>query len=310
MTEFFQTVVTGLMAGSLYSVVGLSLVLVYVSTRMINFAQGEIGTLSAFVAWSLMLSVPYALGFPLAMGLAFVIGAFMLRFVMWPLLAGAGFMGQGPMGVVVASIGLLLVMTAVSNSIYGPEPHAFEEPFKGGPLSIGDVTVGRHNVYLFVLSGGAMVFIWALFRFTKVGLAMRATADNRIAAELMGVPTPRMLTLGWGLAGAMSGIAAMLVAPIVTLTPGMMLGTLMFGFASAVLGGFNSPQGAVVGGLAVGVMQNLTGVYLADWVSYLHLPFDIADPGQYRDIVAMSVIVLVMVIRPTGLFGKPEVARV
>ncbi len=308
--QFVQHVATGLMSGSIYSVLGLSLVLVYVSTRAINFAQGEIGTISAFVAWSMMLTVPYVLGFPAAVGLAFLIGAAMLRFVMLPLMGGAGFAGHGPIGIVVAGIGLLLVIIAVQASIYGPEPHRFEMPFRGDPIDIFSIKLGQHNVYLFGVAALMTALTWALFRFTKVGLAMRATAMNRTAAELMGVPTHQMLTLGWGLACGIAAIVAMLVAPIVVLAPAMMLNVLIFGFAAAVLGGFDSPHGAVIGGLILGLVQNLTGVYLADWVDVLHLPFDIKDPNQYRDVVAMSVIILVLVIRPRGLFGKPEVGRV
>ncbi len=310
--EFVQQLLIGLMAGSLYSVLALALVLVFVSTRMINFAQGELGGLSAFAAWAMLsVSIPYALGFPIAVALAFLIGAAMLRFIALPLMGGGqSFAGKGPIGVVVAGIGLLLVMTAVETSIWGPDPHRLETPFHGDPISIADINLGQHNVYLFAIAGLMTFLTWAIFQYTKSGLAMRATAMNRTAAELMGVPTDRMLTLGWGLAGGMSAVAAMLIAPIVVLQPGFMLNILLFGFAAAVLGGFDSPQGAVIGGLIVGVAQTMTGVYLGRWVDFLQLPFDIAEPAQYRDVVAMSLIILVLVIRPRGLWGKPEVGRV
>ncbi len=303
MDTFIEQVVSGVMTGSVYGIVALALVMIFQSTRMFNFGQGEIATFTTFIAWSLMLHMPYALGFVLAVVIAFGIGAVLERGVIRlvedkPAMSG-----------VMVGLGLFIAFNSISASIYGPEPHHFEQPFTGGPIDIGGVTIGRHSAYLFGVAMLLSALFYAFFRYTSVGLALRATAADRTGAELMGVPTGYMLMLGWGLATAVGAVAGMLVAPMIVLTPNMMFFVLLFGFAAAVLGGLDSAPGAVVGGVIVGVTQNLVGVYVDDLVSALHVG-SIRDPNQYRDIVAMGLIIVVLALRPRGLFGRAIVERV
>jgi branched-chain amino acid transport system permease protein len=304
MDVFIQQVVSGVMTGSVYGVVALSLVMIFQSTRMFNFGQGEIATFTTFIAWSLMLNMPYAAGFILAVVVAFAIGAVLERGVIRLV------EDKPPMSGVMVGLGLFIAFNSLSASIYGPEPHHFEQPFVGGPIDLAGVTIGRHSVYLFGVAMLLSVLLYLLFQHTRVGLALRATAADRSAAELMGIPTGRMLMLGWGLATAVGAVAGILVAPVIVLTPNMMFFVLVFGFAAAVLGGLDSTLGAVVGGLLVGVTQNLVGVYIDDVVRWLHLGFSIKDANQYRDIVAIGLIVVVLAVRPRGLFGRPLVERV
>lgn len=303
MDTFLEQVVSGVMTGSVYGIVALALVMIFQSTRMFNFGQGEIATFTTFLAWSLMLHMPYALGFVLAVVLAFIIGAALERGVIRlvedkPAMSG-----------VMVGLGLFIAFNSISASIYGPEPHHFEQPFTGGPIDLGGVTIGQHSAYLFGVAMLLSVALFAFFRFTSIGLALRATAADRTGAELMGVPTGWMLMLGWGLATAVGAVAGMLVAPMIVLTPNMMFFVLLFGFAAAVLGGLDSAPGAIVGGVIVGVTQNLVGVYVDDVVSVLHIG-SIRDPNQYRDIVAMGLIFVVLALRPRGLFGRAVVERV
>jgi branched-chain amino acid transport system permease protein len=203
-----------------------------------------------------------------------------------------------------------MVFNSLSASVWGPDPHTFSQPFKGAPIDILGITIGKHNLYLFVVAMLITAALYGFFQHTRLGLAMRATAYDRGAAELMGVPTGLMLMMGWGLAAALGAAAGMLVAPIVVLTPNMMFFILLFGFAAAVLGGLDSAPGAILGGLIVGVMQNLTGVYLDDVVDFFRMPFEIKDSNQYRDIVAIGLILAVLAIRPRGILGRPLMQKV
>ncbi len=299
-----QQIVSGMMTGSIYGVLALSLVMIFQSTQMFNFGQGEMATFTTYLGWALMIHMPYGAGFVLAVVLAFLLGAALERGLIRMV------EGKPPMNAVIIGLGLFLAFNSMSGSIWGSNPKTFGQPFKGGPINVLGILISRHNLYLFVVAMILTAIVYVLFQHTKLGLAMRVTAYNREAAELMGVPTGLMLMVGWGLAAALGAAAGMLVAPIITLSPGMMFTPLLFGFAAAVLGGLDSAPGAVIGGLIVGVTQNLVGVYLDDWVDFLHMPFDIKEANQYRDIVAMALILGVLAIRPRGIFGRPAVQRV
>lgn len=307
--QLVQQIVSGIMTGSIYGVLALALVMIFQSTQMFNFGQGEMATFTTFLGFSLMTKVglPYSIGFALTVLIAFAIGAALERGLIRMV------EGKAPMNAVIIGLGLFLAFNSLGGSFYGADPKAFPQPFAGSPIEIAGITISKHNLYLFCVAIALTGAVYALFQHTKIGLAMRVTAFNRPAAELMGVPTGLMLMLGWGLAAALGAAAGMLVAPIVVLAPGMMFTILLFGFAAAVLGGLDSAPGAIVGGVIVGVTQNLVGVYLGDWVSALHLGslgIHIDQPNQYRDIVAMALIIVVLAIRPRGIFGRPQVQRV
>ncbi len=298
-----QQIVSGVMSGSIYGVLALAMVMIYQSTSMFNFGQGEMATFTTFLAWALMLHVPYGLGFALAVLIGFLIGAALERGLI-------RLVEDNPMALIIVGLGIFLIFNSVGGSIWGATTKIFPQPFAGSPIRFLGLTVGKHNVYLFAVAMVMTVGLYIFFAYTKLGLAMRVTAANRTAAELMGVPTGIMLMMGWGLAGALGAVAGVLVAPIQTLGPNMMFTVLLFSFSAAILGGLDSAPGAILGGFIVGVTQNLVGVYIDDWVNFLHLPFDISNPRQYSDIASMGLIITVLIIRPRGILGRPLVQRV
>jgi branched-chain amino acid transport system permease protein len=206
---------------------------------------------------------------------------------------------RGPqIRVVIITIGLLLLLNGLMTWIWSGEVKAFPSPFPGGTVDVGGVVVSWQDIGTIAVSLGTVAVLWSFFQFTKVGLALRAAAVNPDEARLVGVRVPWMLGFGWGLAAMLGAIAGMLTAPTVFLDPNMMQAVLIYAFAAAVLGGIDSPVGAVVGGLLLGVALNLLGTYIDFVGADLRLP------------AALLVILVVLLVRPAGLFGKPEVKKV
>ena len=302
METFIQQVVVGVMTGSVYALIALAFVLIFQASGHINFAQGEMATFTTFLAWSLMQHMSYVPAFALTVVLSFLIGVGLQR----------GLIrltdGKQEVVVVIVFLGLFTAFNSLSASIYRFEPHHFRQPFSGNPISLLGINIGQHNLYVFVVAVVLTLLLWWLIDRTRLGLALRATATDRSTAELMGVPTGLMLALGFGLATAVGGVAGVLLAPILVLTPNMMLFILLFALASSVLGGFDNAPGVVAGAMIVGVMQNMVGTYLDDFASPLGIT--IADPNAYRDIISIALIVVVLAIRPRGLFGKAVTYKV
>jgi branched-chain amino acid transport system permease protein len=205
---------------------------------------------------------------------------------------------RGPvLNPIIVTLGLFTVVNSIALRIWGGQPKAFPVAgvFQGAPLRLGPAVISRPNIGVFCMSLVMMALIYVFFSYTKVGLAMRATAQNRVASQLVGIRVGRMLVLGWALSAAVGSVAGMLLAPTLFLSPGMMQGVLLFAFAAAVLGGLESPAGAIVGGLSFGVIQTMAGTYV----------------GSNIDItVAFFVIIVVLLVRPRGLFGRQVVQRV
>jgi branched-chain amino acid transport system permease protein len=200
--------------------------------------------------------------------------------------------------VVIVTIGLALLLNGLAAAIWGSEVKSFRSAFSTRAIEVGGVVVSVQDLGVIAVSLVLVVVLWLFFRFTKLGLGLRAAAVNPDESRLVGVRVGWMLALGWGLAAVLGAVAGMLVAPTVFLEPNMMRAILLYAFAAAVLGGLDSPLGAVVGGLAFGVIQNLVETYV-EWVgATLRLP------------VALTILLLVLLIRPQGLFGHAEVRRV
>jgi branched-chain amino acid transport system permease protein len=203
---------------------------------------------------------------------------------------------------VVVTLGLFIFLNSVATWIWakGELPKSFPTPFSFDSVDLGVARVSEHRIGLLLIGVGIMVLLYLLFNYTKVGLAMRATAQNPVASRLMGIDVGRMLTLGWALSAAVGGLAGMLIAPITFLHPGFMLGVLLFAFSAAVLGGLNSPPGAIIGGFFIGVAENLLGTYTPkEWFGpEMSLP------------LTLLLLVLVLLVKPTGLFGRRAVRRV
>jgi branched-chain amino acid transport system permease protein len=292
--EFVQQLATGLATGSVYAALALAIVLIYQTTSVTNFAQGEMATFGTFVAWSLMLQLDYWPAFLLAVLVSAFMGA-VLEFVVLRRVEDAPVLNS-----VIVTLGLFTFLNSFTLWRWGGIPKAFPSPavFSGAPLSVGEITISRLNIGIFCMTVLIMIALFLFLNYTKQGLAMRATAQNPVAARLVGIPVGRMLTLGWALAAAVGAVGGMLLAPILALQPSMMFGVLIFAFAAAVLGGLNSLPGAIVGGLILGVVQNMAGTYLSP------------HTGSIDVTVAFALIVLVLVIRPAGLLGHERIRRV
>ena len=294
MADFFQQVVSGLASGGIYASLALALVLIHRATGIINFAQGEMAMFTTYVFWTLTANHDWNKwpAFLATLIFAFVGGVAIHRVVIRPVERGS------VLTVVIVTIGLLLVLNGAATWIWGGEVRAVESLFPTRTIDIGGVAISLADLGTLAVSLGIVLLLWLFFQFTKVGLGMRAAAINPDESRLVGVRVSWMLGLGWGLAALLGAVSGMLAAPTVTLDPNMMQAILIYAFAAAVLGGIDSPVGAVVGGLTLGVMLNLLGQYVEFVGADLRLP------------AALLVILVVLLVKPSGLFGKTVARRV
>jgi branched-chain amino acid transport system permease protein len=292
--DFLQQVVSGLASGGIYASLALALVLIHRATGIINFAQGEMAMFTTYIAWTLNENHGWSYwpAFVATLAFAFVGGLGIHRFVIRPVERGS------VLTIVIVTIGLLLILNGAATWIWSGEVRAVESPFPTRTIDIGGVAISLQDLGTIAVSFGVVLLLWAFFQFTKVGLALRASAINPDESRLVGVRVSWMLGLGWGLAAMLGAVSGILAAPTVFLDPNMMQAILIYAFAAAVLGGIDSPFGAVVGGLLLGVGLNLLGQYIDFVGADLRLP------------AALLIILVVLLVKPSGLFGKPEVKRV
>jgi len=287
-----QQVIAGIATGAIYSCMALSVVMIFQAIRHINFAQGEMAMFSTYVALQLMnWGVPYWIAFVITVALSFAAGVVVERLFLRPLLRSSVFVQ------VVMFIALLTLFNSGAGYIWGHEVLSFPSPFGFDPF-LGISLISNHQVGMLLITLVLLLLLFAFFRFTKIGLSMTAAASEPASARLVGIHVGWMIALGWGMAAAIGAVAGILIAPVVFLEPNMMLTILVYGFAGAVLGGLTSPGGAVVGGLLVGILENLVGTYIP------------VVGGELKLTMALVVIVIVLIIRPRGLFGRLIVERV
>ena len=286
---FIHQVFSGLATGGIYASVALALVMIYQATHHVNFAQGELAMFSTYIAWSLLQGgMPYWAAFFLTVAIAFVLGVVIERVIVRPV-------EDAPiLSVVIVFIGLLVIVNSLAGWIFSYTIKPFPSPFPAEPL-FGNRYISSHELGSIGITLVVLAMLFAFFRFTPLGLAMRAAAQNPISSRLVGFRVGWMLAVGWGLAGAIGAIAGIMVAPTVFLEPNMMSGILLYAFAAALLGGIDSPGGAVLGGFIVGVLENVVGSLLGT---------------EIKLTVALVLIVGVLVVRPSGLFGRKLVTRV
>jgi len=293
--QFFQQIVSGLASGGIYASLALALVLIHRATGVINFAQGEMAMFTTFIAWTLTTNHgwPYWPAFVVTLVVAFVGGVGLHRVVIRPV------EGKSVLTVVIITIGLVLILNGGATWIWGGEVRTFAEtPFPARTVDIAGVAISIADLGTIAVTIGIVLLLWAFFQFTKVGLALRASAVNPNESRLVGVRVSWMLGLGWGLAAVLGAVSGLLAAPTTFVDPNMMQAILIYAFAAAVLGGIDSPAGAVVGGLVLGVGLNLIGTYVDFIGTELQLP------------LALLIILVVLLVKPTGLFGRPVVRRV
>jgi branched-chain amino acid transport system permease protein len=292
-TEFAQQIAAGVREGAIYAGLALALVIIYRSTRVINFAQGEMATFTTFIAWSLMNhGLSFWTAFPLVLAIAFTGGVAIERVLIRPV------ENASVITIVIVTLGLALLLNGLMSLIWGGGNRQFRGPFSTRTIDVGGVPISVQDIGIVVVSLVLVAVLALFFRYTKLGLALRAAAVNPDSSRLVGVRVGWMLAFGWGLAAVLGAVAGMMVAPVVFLDPNMMQTILLYAFAAAVLGGLDSPVGAVVGGLLLGVTITLLGRYVGFVGSTLKLP------------AALLLILLLLLVRPGGLFGRVAVRRV
>lgn len=281
---------SGLATGGIYASLALALVMIYRATELVNFAQGEMAMFSTYLAWSMInAGLPYWPAFLLTIGVSFLAAAVIQLAIIRPL-AGAPVLAS-----VIVFIGLLLVFNSIAGWIFGYTIKTFPSPFPSEPLWANGY-ISTHEVGAIGVTLALLAILFAFFRWTELGLTMRAAAENPVSSRLVGIRVARMVALGWGLAAALGAVAGMMVAPIIFLDPNMMSGVLLYAFAAALLGGIDNPWGAVLGGFSLGIVENLLGAYLIG--------------TELKMTVALAIIVLVLVVKPSGVFGRTVLTRV
>jgi branched-chain amino acid transport system permease protein len=295
MQQFAQQVLAGLSDGAIYASLALAIVLIYRATHLLNFAQGEMGMFATYIAWALVShhGFSYWPAFLVTLAISFAGGIGIHSVVIRPL-------DRAPeLTVVMATIALFVILNGLASWIWGPEEKILPSPFPNDTWDVGGVQISQQNVGVIALVLGCVVLLWLFFRFTKAGLVLRAAAVNQQASRLLGVRVSWMLALGWGLAAVLSAVSGMMAAAtFYVFNPSYMQVVLIYAFAAAVLGGLESPVGAFVGGLLLGVTITLLGSYVHAIGPELQLP------------VALMILLGVLLLRPAGLFGRVVVRRV
>src|SRR3954451_14997205 len=292
MALFLTQLMNGIGSGAVYASIALALVLVYRTTGVLNFAQGEMALYSTYIVWFFTeRSVPVWIAILLSMAISFVGGAAIERIVMRPVEQAS------PLVLVIVTIGLFLAINSIAQVQFGNDIKVVPRAYPNKTWLPGGVQISSDTLVLIGVLIAECVILFLLLNRTRIGLAFRAVASNPESSRLVGVPVGRMLMLGWGMAAAIGALAGALVIPPVGLQGASMQGILVYSFAAAALGGFDSPMGAVVGGLIVGVTGTLT-------TQYIHAVHDI------ELIVPFGLILGVLLVRPSGLFGSTRVERV
>jgi branched-chain amino acid transport system permease protein len=293
MQELTQQILSGLATGGIFASLALALVLIYNAMGLVNFAQGEMAMFSTFIALTLIeRGVSYWIAFPLTLIIAFAAGVLVQRVVIRPV-------ERAPvLTLVIVTLGLATLVNGLAGFIFGYVPRSFPSPFSVQTVKILGAYASYQDLGVIAVSAVVLLAIYLLLQRTTIGLTMRAAAHHPEASRLLGVRVSWMLALGWGLAAAVGAVSGIMVAPILSLEPNMMQTIIIYAFAAAVLGGIESPLGAVIGGLVVGVTVNLAGAYL---------PF---VGGDLQLAVALAIIIGVLILKPNGLFGRPTVRRV
>ena len=292
MQEFLEFTLGGIATGMIYAAIALSLVLIWRGTRVLNYSQGGMAMFTTYVAYVVIRHTGnYWLGFVVALAAGLVLGAVCERTVVRPT------EGKGPLNSVIVTIGLLILIEGVAGIIYGGQYRSFPAAYSVTGLKIGSLSLGISPTDVFtavaVLAAAALLAL--VFRYTAVGLRLRATAFSSTVARLLGVRIGRVLTLGWALAGLFGALAGVLVTPTTFLYPNSMDAIFVLGFTAAVIGGLDSPVGAVVGGVLLGLVLSYAGGYLG---------------SQLVLIYGLVVLALVLMVRPEGLFSTATARRV
>jgi branched-chain amino acid transport system permease protein len=287
---FLHQLLSGLATGGIYASVAIALVMIYQATHLVNFAQGEMAMFSTYIAWALInAGVPYWAAFFITIAISFGAGLLIERIIIRPVEQAS------VLSIIIVLIGLLVIFNSLAGWIFSYTIKTFPSPFPAAPIP-GFNYLSWHELGMILVTLVVLALVFLFFRYTPLGLAMRAAAQNPVSSRLVGIRVGWMLAFGWGLAAAVGAVAGMMTAPVVYLEPNMMMGILLYGFAAALLGGIDNPWGAALGGFIVGPLENIAGAYVVG--------------TELKLTVALVIIIGVLVVRPAGLFGRVTVSRV
>ena len=292
MERFVQVAIDGWATGSLYGALALAVVLIYRSTGIVNFAQGEMAMFSTFIAWGLLQAgLPLGLALLGTLALSFLGGLVIERAIIRPVEGGE------VLTLVIVTLGLFILVNSAAGWIWGFGNRSFPSVFGDSNIDVAGVGIPVESIGIVAVLIAVVALLFAVFQRTKVGLAMRAVAMNPESSRLVGISVGRTLMIGWGIAALVGALAGALIAPRLFLDVNFMGGVLIYSFAAATLGGFDSPLGAVLGGWIIGIAEGLAGTYV-DFIG-----------SDLKILVPLIAILVVLLVRPTGMFGSAEVAR-
>lgn len=285
-----QQIVSGLGVGCVYALVALGFVLIYKTTEVLNFAQGEVMMLGAFMAFTFIsvLKLPFLLSLVFAIAFMALFGLVLERVFLRPLI------GEPVFALAMMTVGLSVIIRSIAGMVWTHESLRFPTVFSDKPVDILGTVIAPVNLWIIIATVGLVIVLGLFFKFTNLGIAMRACGLNQLATLYMGISIKRTFTITWALSSAVAAVAGILLAPIIFLNTNMGFVGLK-AFPAAVLGGFGSVPGAIVGGIIIGISENLAGIYL---------------PRGFKDVFAHVVLIVVLLVKPTGIFGMPEHKRV
>src|SRR5215204_5747376 len=292
MERLIQTIVDGVATGSLYGALALAVVLIFRTTGIVNFAQGEMAMFSTFIAWGLVeAGIPLGLAILATLAISFAGGMLIERVIIRPVEGGE------VLTLVIVTLGLYILTNSAAGWIWGFGNRAFPSVFGDSSFDVAGVRISVESIGIVAVLIAIVGILYAVSQRTKIGLAMRAVSLNPDSSRLVGISVGRTLMIGWGIAALVGALAGALIAPRLFLDVNFMGGVLIYSFAAATLGGFDSPLGAVLGGWIIGIAEHLAGTYV-DFIG-----------SDLKILVPLSAILVVLLFRPTGLFGAAEVAR-
>ncbi len=293
MAQLLQDIINGLTAGSVYALLAVGIVLIYKSSEVLNFAHGTLAMFATFVAYQLAAEqgLPFGIAIAFALLAAFGIGALLYRGMLDRAKEGGGH------AMVMVTIGILMALEGAAGAIWGTDTKEFHHVFAESEyMSLpAGLVISEHDAWIIGASVAMALGLALFFRFTRVGIALRAVSQNAVAAQLMGVRVSRVHALTWGIATALGAVASLLIVPKLFLDPAMMFSPLMKAFAAAVLGGMTSITGAILGAWLLGVIEVLVGAYIST---------------EFQATIAFVIIIVVLAVRPQGLLGTPEIKKV
>ena len=288
--EVIQLLVSGISQGCVYGLIALGFVLIYKATEMVNFAQGDMMMLGAYVAFTYinLMGLPFFWGLIATVVTMAFIGVLIERAILRPMI------GEPPFAVLMITIGLGFILRAVAGAVWRTDTKSLSNPFTGGVARIGDVSIGYENLAIIIGTAILCIVLYVFFRYTRLGIAMQAASQNQLAAYYVGIPVKRIYSLVWAMSAAIAAIAGVLVAPVSLIEPVMgFIG--IKAFAAAIVGGFGSLPGAIVGGLLIGIVEQFAGLYL---------------PTGFSDTSAYVILILMLFIRPQGIFATMQQKKV